>query len=105
MLKFKKFLLASFGIFLLILVVGLFVIFWALLSVPAKEARVFGVTYIDWISDKYGMDKREVFRAILDDLGARRIRLPIYWDKIEVKDDSYEFEEIDWQLEEAEKRG
>ncbi|HBT81606.1 hypothetical protein A2757_02705 [Candidatus Giovannonibacteria bacterium RIFCSPHIGHO2_01_FULL_48_47] len=105
MLKFKKFLLASFGIFLLILVVGLFVISWALLSIPVKETRAFGVTYIDWISDKYGMDKREVFLAILDDLKVKRIRLPIYWNKTEAIDDSYDFKEIDWQLEEAEKRG
>ncbi len=103
--KFKKFLLVSFWVFLLVLTVGLFVISWALLSTPVREPRAFGVTYVDWISDKYGMDKREVFLAILDDLGARRIRLPIYWDKIEVKDDNYEFEEMDWQLEEAEKRG
>lgn len=94
-----------FKIFLLIFILFSLIIFWSLWSVPVKEPKFFGVTYVDWIAGRYGMDRREVFLEILDDLKVKRIRLPIYWDKVELADDSYNFKEIDWQLGEAEKRG
>ena len=103
--RFKKFLWGFFRVFVLILILFILAISYALIKVPIKEPKAFGVTYVDWIAEKYGMDKREVYLAVLDDLGVENMRLPIYWNRAELKDDVYSFEEIDWQLAEAEKRG
>ncbi|MBI4037028.1 beta-galactosidase, partial [Candidatus Daviesbacteria bacterium] len=50
-------------------------------------------------------DPHTVFLAILDDLKVKNLRLPVYWDKIEPKQGSFDFSSIDQQLNEAKKRG
>ena len=105
MARFKKFIRVILKCLLFILIFGIVTFLWALFSVPVKEPKFFGVTYVDWISEKYGMDKREVYLAILDELEAKRIRLPLYWNRIEKADDMFDFSESDWQLLEADKRG
>ena len=102
---FKKFLKIIFRVFIAFALIFSAAVLWSLWKIPVKEPKAFGVTYVDWISEKYGMDKREVYLKILDDLGAKNIRLPIYWNKVELADDIFNFDEIDWQLAEAEKRG
>lgn len=64
-----------------------------------------GVTYIAGYARSFGLDARETYHAILDDLGVRQLRLVSYWDVIEPTKGSYDFTELDWQMREAEKRG
>lgn len=52
-----------------------------------------------------GLDPREVFTAILDELGVRHLRLAAHWNMVEPKNNSYDFSELDFQLSEAKKRG
>jgi len=40
----------------------------------------------------------------MDDLGAKKIRIPIYWDLVESQRGQYDFSDVDWQLNEAAKR-
>jgi hypothetical protein len=72
-------------------------------------------TAIDWgvtFSTKYakelgyqGPDWQKMFTAMLDDLGVRRFRIPVYWDEIQPKPGPYDFREVDWMMNEANKRG
>lgn len=54
---------------------------------------------------EYGGDPRAAYTAVLDDLGVRRIRLPVYWNDVEPAPGAYAFTELDWYMDEAAKRG
>jgi len=72
--------------------------------IPRKENVVYGVTFSKPFAEHLGLDWKETYLAILDDAGARRIRIPSYWTEIEPEKNKYLFENLDWQVEEAEKR-
>lgn len=64
-----------------------------------------GATYSKKYALELGLDWQETYRAILDDLKIRSLRLPIYWDDIEKKEGLFDFSEYDWMLDEAAARG
>lgn len=53
------------------------------------------------VQDQIG---KKTFLAILDDLKVKKIRLIAYWDEIEQEEDVYNFNDLDWQINEVEKR-
>jgi hypothetical protein len=64
-----------------------------------------GLTFSKKYATELGLDWRETYLAILDDLGARALRVPVYWDDIESTPGQFSFVDVDWQLREAGKRG
>ncbi len=69
------------------------------------EKISWGVTFSQKASSELGLDWRENYRAILDDLKPDGLRLVAYWDLIEPKDDKWNFDDLDWQMDEARKAG
>lgn len=65
----------------------------------------FGVSFVPRRAVELGLDWKKTYLAILDDLGVRRLRLDAYWNLIEENEDEYDFEDLDWLVSEAEKRG
>ncbi len=51
-----------------------------------------------------GFDPKIVYKETLDDLNVKNLRLIAYWDEIEPKPGKYDFTNLDWQIEEAQKR-
>ena len=92
---------------ILIIVIFLTVVISAVyfVYIPRRENVIYGVTFSKSFAEHLGLDWKETYLAILDDAGAKRIRLPSYWTEIEPKKDKYLFADLDWQIEEAEKRG
>ncbi len=68
-----------------------------------KDAKL-GVTFSMRYASDIGLDSRAAYLATLDELGAKKIRIPVYWDLVEPKDGQYDFTDLDWQMQEAEKR-
>jgi hypothetical protein len=64
-----------------------------------------GVTYSKLYAAELGIDWKEGLTASLDDLGARRFRIPAYWTDIEPEQGEFDFSDVDWQLAEIGKRG
>ena len=62
----------------------------------------FGVTYSVNYVEEFGMDWKEVFDATVDELGVRKIRLPIYWNQVEPLPDRYDFSKFDYMIKRAE---
>lgn len=71
---------------------------------PPNEDINFGVTYSSFYADQLGLDPQETYLAILDDLNVKRIRIAAYWTDIEPVEGSYNFQNMDFQVREAEKR-
>ena len=72
--------------------------------VPKREDVVYGVTFSKPFAEHLGLDWKETYLALLDDAGVKRLRLASYWTEIESERGDYLFEDLDWQIEEAEKR-
>jgi len=86
----------------IILIIGLFIIF--LLSrnwLNGSGDVSYGVTFSYQQAGDLGLDGEELFRAILDDLGVRKLRLAAYWDEIESEPGIYDWSRLDWLLQEA----
>jgi len=65
----------------------------------------FGVTFSTKFCREMGLDPKEVYLAVLDDLKVKEIRLPIYWDEIEKTPGVFDFTDYDYIISEGQKRG
>lgn len=63
-----------------------------------------GITFSSRYASDIGLDPRETYINILDELNVRKVRIPVYWDLIEKEEGRYDFSGIDWQLEESQRR-
>lgn len=64
----------------------------------------FGATFSTKFCDELGLDWKETYQAILDQLRVRYIRIPVYWDEIEKEEGSFDFTKYDYLISEGEKR-
>ena len=71
---------------------------------PAKEIT-WGVNFSQKHTENLGLNWRETYLALLDDLGVRNIKLITHWDLIEPKEGDYNFEDLDWQIKTADEKG
>jgi hypothetical protein len=71
---------------------------------PAAQIG-WGVVFSQKHAKYLGLDWQKTYLAILDGLGAREIKVASYWDLLEPENGFYNFTDLDWQIEEAGKRG
>ena len=105
-MKIIKKILKWLGIIIAALVV-IVLLFFGYINLPVKESSSkaeIGVTFSNSYARDLGLDWKETFIAMLDDLQIKKIRIPVYWNSIEKEEGKYDFSEIDWQLQEASKR-
>ncbi|HBO99576.1 MAG: hypothetical protein UU48_C0007G0024 [Candidatus Uhrbacteria bacterium GW2011_GWF2_41_16] len=93
-----------------------FLFFTALIVFFFAAARIFwfssvsirpiwGATFSSLYAEQLGLDWRETYIAVLDELHIQKLRIPVYWSEVEIKQGVYDWKSIDWMLDEAEKRG
>ncbi|MDO8581552.1 MAG: beta-galactosidase, partial [bacterium] len=63
-----------------------------------------GVTFSKAQAQYLGLDWKQAYLAMFDDLGVRAVRLSAYWNEIEREQGKYDFTALDWQVAEATKR-
>ncbi len=64
----------------------------------------FGVTFSTKFCSELGLEWKEVYLAIIDDLQVKEVRLPIYWDEIEKTKGVFDFSDYDYIISEGAKR-
>ena len=74
-------------------------------SAPEARDITWGVNFSQKQAELLGLDWQEVYATLLDDLGARDIKLAAYWDLIEPIESKYDFNDLDWQIQKAEEKG
>jgi len=94
-------------VFVVLILFGAFI--WAIFNLLDFSSKVkevqFGVTFSHkYAAENLKLDWQKVYLAILDDLGVKNIRLVSPWDWVEQNKDSYDFSDLDWLLDEADKR-
>lgn len=71
-----------------------------------KAEQEFGVTFAPRVVRFYGEnDPQAAFAAVLDDLGVRHVRLPVYWNDAEPSQGVYDFSDVDPYMDAAAERG
>jgi hypothetical protein len=68
----------------------------------APVEQVYGVTFSAKQARALGLDAREAYLAVLNDLNVKHLRLIAYWDDTEPSQDGDDFSELDWEIKEAE---
>jgi len=96
---FKKVLL--FILFLILIFLGYLFIGEA----PRAKEITLGVNFSQKHAKDLGLDWKETFLALFDDLKARNFKIAAHWDLIEPEDGKFYFDDLDWQIGELEKRG
>lgn len=88
-------------------ILAFFVVAFVFLFVgKAPEAKQiqWGVNFSQKHAINLGLDWRVVYAALLDDLGAKRLKIAVHWDYIEGQGPGLFFDDLDWQMSQAEKR-
>lgn len=92
-------------------VVGAFLVIWFLLAwlsytaTPTRETYNFGTSFSAKQARDLGVNWQDNYLALLDDLKIRDFRLMSYWNEAEKSRGEFDFADLDWQMNEASKRG
>lgn len=98
---FIKLFVGSLSLVIVIITAWLILYYWNF----GRDDFKLGVNFSQSYAEYLGLDYRQTYLAILDELKVKNIRLAAQWNQIEPKEGKYLFEELDWQIEEAEKKG
>lgn len=71
---------------------------------PRQENVLWGVNFSQKQAQNLELDWKETYLALLDDLGARRLKIAVHWDLLEPEQGAYHFEDLDWQLQQLEQK-
>jgi hypothetical protein len=91
--------------FYLILFIVLILMFLFVGNSKKSQNILWGVNFSQKQSQDLGLDWKENYLAILDDLKFKNIKILTHWNFLEPQRDEYYFDDLDWQINEAEKRG
>lgn len=69
------------------------------------EPFTVGATFVPNYARYFGLDPQDTMRAMVDELGLKRLRLVSYWDVGEPQPGQYNFDDLDWQFRMAEEKG
>lgn len=86
----------GFLIFLLLLLIPASYFFLG--EAPKASSISWGVNFSQKHAQALGLEWKEVYEAILNDLKVKKIKVAFHWDLIETSPGVYNFADIDWQL-------
>lgn len=72
---------------------------------PVPDQIIYGMSFNTLYADELDLDWKEVYDAIIDDLGVRHLRLAAHWPMVEPEPGVYNFTELDYQMSRAEEVG
>ena len=83
------------------------VVFVFLFVGKAKEAEniAWGVNFSQKQATELGLDWKETYLALLKDLNVKNLKIAAHWDLLEPADQQFSFEDLDWQMNQAERTG
>jgi len=101
--KVLKYFLLGFLIFIIFILV--FLSYFFIGQTKPAEKITWGVNFSQKHSQLLGLDWKENYLALLDDLKVKNIKLITHWDLIEPNKDDYFFDDLDWQIKTTEEKG
>lgn len=75
-------------------------------NIPNPQRQInWGVTFSQKYSERIGLDWKENYKAIINELNPKKIRLVAYWDIIEPQENVFDFSGLDYQINLAKEKG
>lgn len=102
--RFQK-ILFSLSLTLVLFIIGMRLVALKYQISERSKPEEFGTTFVSSYAEHFGLDPKETFSAIINDLGIKNLRLVSYWSEGEKEKGNYDFTDLDWQFSEAEKKG
>lgn len=65
----------------------------------------YGVSFSKYRSEELNLDYKKVLNALLDDLNVKKFRLAAHWPMIEPENNTYDFSDLDYQINAIQKHG
>ncbi len=103
-MNWRKF-LKYFGLALLGLVILVSCSLFFLAQKEKPDTITYGMSFNTLYADELGLDWKETYDAILDELKVRNLRLAAHWPMIQPTGEEYNFVELDYQVKRAEEVG
>ncbi len=103
-LKFFSLRIIQISLIVLLLLIVIPLVFFIIHRPTRQNDISYGVTFSNRYATELGLDWQDAYIKSLDDLQVKNYRLVAYWDDIERVRDTYDYTDIKWQLDEAEKR-
>ncbi len=85
-----------------VILVLFFLYYFFIAKAPEQKNITWGVNFSQMQSENLKLDWKKNYLAILEDLGTKNIKLHTQWDFVEGKKDDFYFNDIDWQIKQAE---
>lgn len=92
-------------IFFILITIFIVFLFFFVGSSPEAEEIIWGVDFSQKHAENLGLDWKETYSALLDDLGVKNLKIAVPWDIFEPEPKKYNFESLDWQIKKAEEKG
>lgn len=89
----------------IVLALGVATVYFFAGSASQAQNIAWGVNFSKAHTTALGLDWRVLYSTLLDDLEVRHIKLSLDWNELEPERGRFSFEDADWQVAEAEKRG
>lgn len=90
--------------FIGLIIVALFTL-WLFAQKAVPDQVIYGMSFNTPYARELGLDWKETYDAILDELQVRNLRLAVHWPMVEPTPNVYNFEELDYQIRRAEEVG
>lgn len=89
-----------------IIIIGIVGLYLLTLLLSTKTYDVeWGISFNQNHATSLGLDWKEVYTAMLEDLKPEHIRIAAMWSDVEKVRDMYDFDRVDWMMHEANKHG
>jgi hypothetical protein len=90
---------------ILIAVFLVFIAYFFVGGVKQEKEIKWGVNFSQKYAKKLGFDWKEVYSSLLDDMGVKKLKVAVHWDILSPESGNFYFDDLDWQINEAKKRG
>ncbi len=93
--------------YILLFLISLVIIVGIIFNWPVtnkNEDMKMGISFVDHHARSLELDWKKAYVEILDELGIKNVRLGAYWNDIEKRPGEFDFSNLDFQIEEAQKR-
>ncbi len=85
-------------------ILGVLFVCYAFWHIPKPTTISYGVSFNTPYTKELGLSWKEVYTALLDDLGVKKVRLAAHWNVVEPKEGVWDFSALDEEVRMAEER-
>lgn len=92
-------------IFFTVVIIFILLILLASFNIGDDKKIIWGATFSKKQADQLGLNWQELYQKIIDEMQLKSLRIPIYWDEVEIRPGEYDFSNYVWMANRAAEKG